>query len=204
MSKNIFKTVSNFLVQLTADVEQETKTAEVKANEIKLENGTSINVEGELSNGSIVTFNDNGNISPIKDGEYRLSDGSLLRCEKGIITEYVPKKADEQKPAEQTQQTKDSKVDDKKDNKEAELLKKSISDLQLKLNELSGKIESQEKENTQLKADLKKIGDQPGDKPLNPTDQAEASKALPTDPYEKDRMFNKLAEERLVSMKKKK
>lgn len=224
----VLQSINNEIVNaLSEENTSEVDTGQISLKSYTLDNGDIINVEGELAVGAIVTDSD-GN--PYPDGEYHLEDGSLVRCEGGIITEYVPisdsdeeqsKQKDNKEVVSDTQKKDltntimDTNKTKDKDSKsltidlelgsQAKLLAsltESITDLQTQLTELKTQLDSQSKVNSDLLKQIEIIGGQPSQKAVVNTDQPEDKGGVPEDPYERDRYFTKKAQERLLAMKK--
>lgn len=213
MNKNILIKLCTSLINSVKEALNEDNAhtpAQITLTEYILKDGTKINVNGSLEPGTIVTDSE-GN--PIADGEYIMEDGSLLRAESGIITEYVPApatdKVEEKKAEIPVEQKIEQKIEEKskeKSKEDSDQLNKLVEVLQSQIKELNEKFEVQTKVNIELNKQIQLVSDQPAAKPLVATDEKAVSNdenKIPSDPYERDMYFTKMAEARLKSMKKK-
>ena len=107
----VLQNINNEIINALSDNpnSDEKDSTQTKLKDYTLDNGDVISVEGELEVGAIVTDSE-GNA--YADGEYHLEDGSLVRIENGIVTEYVPEEDSEEDSDESSEQSKDEKPTD--------------------------------------------------------------------------------------------
>ena len=113
---------------------------ENKFIDAELENGTKIKVDGELVPESpVFVLDEEGNETPAPDGEHKLSDGSIVKTEGGIIVEVMP--ADIVDVVEDLVEKKEEKMEEVKleenvEMSEIEMIKEKLTALEKKIEDM--------------------------------------------------------------------
>ena len=114
---------------------------ENKFIDAELENGTKIKVDGELApEAPVFVLDEEGNETPAPDGEHKLSDGTIVKTEGGVIVEVMP--AEVVEVVEDLVEKKEEKMEDEKpvevevEMTEIEMVKERLTALEKKIEEM--------------------------------------------------------------------
>ena len=86
--------LAKFGIDLPAKKVEPTEPA-VKLEDVKLIDGTMLSVD-KMEVGSAATFTGADGVAVPAEGEFELEDGTKVICATGVVTEIMPKEADEQ------------------------------------------------------------------------------------------------------------
>lgn len=177
--KSLFVKMSE---QPVAAAEMPVAPVEVEKPEIKLADGTSIIVEGEIKEGAKVSMVTPEGMVEVKDGDYPAEDKTVYTITAGVISKITPSIV-EVEPVTEDMPTLMSKLNARLEAIESRFVKEN-TDLQTKLSEQSKTLK------VAFEA-LKAISEMPSDKPL----EVDLSKAELT-PLQRHRMVKELVKEK--------
>lgn len=100
-SMSIIKSIREAFNKAFEDAEKLSEESPAQFTDALLEDGTSIQIEGEIAEGSkVFTLDADGNQTPCADGEYTLQDGTVITVASGTITAVAaPEAAAEEEAA---------------------------------------------------------------------------------------------------------